>query len=1226
MKQYIKPMAVALLAFAGASAAVAGETPIIEFKTSLYDLYGPTNSFTFYLGGTAGEYIDVDCGFGTVEYELEEAVFDQTTSSIKATAITCTVSAAGTVKVYGNASAIDYFDATGCYISTIDFATLTNLEILDLEHNELTGLDLTNFSKLQAIYLADNPYSAATPLRVGPDKPDLAILQIGMSDYLDQSFNLSDYPSMLSFDAYAARDLRKIDPTGCPGLVQLTLDATMVESVDVSKNPKLQLLNVSDTRVRSLDVSGCPELRQLYATHGGAKNAAYKIDRLDVSGCPELVYLFAGYNNLTELDLSKNPKLFDLSVPDNHLTALDLSANKELYNVNIRKNNMCFATLPADPGSWGDFFYDQRPYEMNRSYKVGDVIDFSASMLREGTETVATLYYVNEDDPLNPIPAETDKYSYADGKLTLLKEITDSVFVTFDNSLFALYPLSTEHFVVKKEADFGQDVAALSMLPGINNGDAVEFTVGIDGASASAPRRFSVDFGDGNPVTFDASGSGIADGCKVTGIRNGSGYLTVYVPEGTDITALEVDGITLYSIDFNAAADMLRELTLKGTGLYSIDLERLRCLRSVNMTGNNLYTFSIKGKNYNFVKTTLTDLIVPSNGISVFEFDDLESLERIDLSYNNIEELDLSLAKRASDINLSHNRLTAVDMSACAGLVGIDMTSNSISDITLPAESVLETLRIGDNAMTLANLPDPSLFTTYSYAPQARVGIPVKGPGADLSSQYVNVGGATTQYAWFTSEGLMLTEGIDYTVSEGKTRFLNSSLGKVYCAMTHAAFPEFSIAGGTALLSTEIETAPMPTNVVASFTTPVGGESVSLSLAATAPNTSVFIDWKGDGIDLISYDLDTTYRLFEGTTSAGAEVKVYTYEDGASLSVFSVSGATMGSVDLSKLKNAVAITLSDAKLSEVTLPESNVLREINLNGNRLSALDLSGHLNVYSLSLSDNLFSGTIDLTPYKDLELISLGNNKLTGIKLDNPGLWFLDLAHNSFETIDLSGAPALNQLGLSGNSLSTIDVSFLTNLRGLTLDANRFTFATLPPVKPSYSLYIYANQARINAPVDGNRVDLSDQAAVDGTATEFTWFLDEPQQDEEGNWVGEELIADDEYTIENGVTTFNADFVNVIGLLTNEAFPDLDLFTTAINVSGVENVAVCGAVSIRAEGRDIVIESDGQAGTAAVYSVAGQLVRKVSTVAGRTVVPGLASGVYVVAVGDTVAKVAVR
>ena len=288
MKQYIKPMAVALLAFAGASAAVAGETPIIEFKTSLYDLYGPTNSFTFYLGGTAGEYIDVDCGFGTVEYELEEAVFDQTTSSIKATAITCTVSAAGTVKVYGNASAIDYFDATGCYISTIDFATLTNLEILDLEHNELTGLDLTNFSKLQAIYLADNPYSAATPLRVGPDKPDLAILQIGMSDYLDQSFNLSDYPSMLSFDAYAARDLRKIDPTGCPGLVQLTLDATMVESVDVSKNPKLQLLNVSDTRVRSLDVSGCPELRQLYATHGGAKNAAYKIDRLDVSGCPEL--------------------------------------------------------------------------------------------------------------------------------------------------------------------------------------------------------------------------------------------------------------------------------------------------------------------------------------------------------------------------------------------------------------------------------------------------------------------------------------------------------------------------------------------------------------------------------------------------------------------------------------------------------------------------------------------------------------------------------------------------------------------------------------------------------------------------------------------------------------------------------------------------------------------------------------------------------------------------
>lgn len=1224
MKQYMKAVAVAMLAFASTSAAMAEETPIIEFKTSLYDLNGPTNSFTFYLGGTAGEYIDVDCGFGTVEYELQEAVFDSSTSSINATAITCTVSAAGTVKVYGNASAIDYFDANGCYINTIDFSALTNLEILNLEHNELTGLDLSDFSKLQAIYLADNPYSAATPLKVGPNKPDLTILQIGMSDHLDQSFNLSDYPAMLSFDAYAARDLRKIDPTGCPNLLQLTLDASLVESVDVSKNPKLQILNVSDTRVRSIDVSGCPDLRQLYATHGGAKNSAYKIDRLDVSGCPELIYLFAGYNNLTELDVSKNTKLHDISVPDNHLTELDLSANRDLYNVNIRKNNMCFATLPADPGSWGDFFYDQRPYGVNRSYKVGDVIDFSKSMLREGTETVATLYYVNEDDPLNPIPADADKYSFVDGRLTLLKEMTDSVFVTFDNSLFALYPLSTSNFVVKNEADFGQDVIALTMLPGLNTGDAVEFTVGLDAASESAPRAFSVDFGDGNPVTFSATGSTVADGCKVKGTRSGSGYLTVYVPEGTDITALEVDGITLYSIDFKAA-DMLRELTLKGTGLYSIDLQRLRCLQSIDMTGNNFYTFSIKGKNYNFVKTSLTDLTVPSNGISVFEFDDLGSLYHLDLSNNNITELDLDLARQAASINLSHNRLSAINLSSCAALVDIDLTSNSISDITLPTESVLEALRIADNAMTLANLPEPSLFSTYSYAPQARVAIPVKGPGADLSSQYLNVGGAVTQYAWFTAEGIMLTEGVDFTVTDGKTCFLNSSLGKVYCAMTHAAFPDFSIAGGTALLSTEIETAPMPTNVVASFTTTVSGEAVSLSLAATAPNTSVFIDWKGDGVDLMNYDLDTTYRLFEASTSAGAEVKVYTYEDGASLSVFSVTGATMGIVDLSKLTRAVAITLSDAQLTEVKLPESNVLREINLNGNRLSSLDLSGHLNVFSLSLSDNLFSGTFDLTPYQDLELVSLGNNKLTAVRLDNPRLWFLDLARNGFETIDLSGAPALNQLGLSGNSLSSIDVSFLNDLRGLTLDANRFTFATLPPVKSSYSIYIYANQARINAPVDGNSVDLSDQAAVGVTPTVFTWFLDEPQQDEEGNWVGEELIAGDEYDVENGVTTFNSAFVNVIGLLTNEAFPDLDLFTGALNVSGVENVTVGGAVSIRAEGSDIVIESDGSAGTAAVYTVAGSLVRKVSTVAGRTVVPGLASGVYVVAVGDSVAKVAV-
>ncbi|MDE6198190.1 MAG: hypothetical protein K2F91_10050, partial [Muribaculaceae bacterium] len=175
-QSYIKGAfaAVALLACQTTFAQDAAEEPIITFKTSIYETYGPSNAFHFVIGGSGNGYIDVDCGFGMVEYELKEAEFSSSSGAITATTVTCNVSKEGIVRVYGDASVIDYFDAEGCYISSIDIAQLKNLEILNLQHNELKGLDLTGYNKLQAAYLADIPYRKENRLVVGPDKRDLA--------------------------------------------------------------------------------------------------------------------------------------------------------------------------------------------------------------------------------------------------------------------------------------------------------------------------------------------------------------------------------------------------------------------------------------------------------------------------------------------------------------------------------------------------------------------------------------------------------------------------------------------------------------------------------------------------------------------------------------------------------------------------------------------------------------------------------------------------------------------------------------------------------------------------------------------------------------------------------------------------------------------------------------------------------------------------------------------
>ena len=67
-----KVMVVAV-GFAAAATATAQESeePIITFRTDIYNQSGPTSTYNIVIGATeAGHYIDVDCGFGKVEYEL----------------------------------------------------------------------------------------------------------------------------------------------------------------------------------------------------------------------------------------------------------------------------------------------------------------------------------------------------------------------------------------------------------------------------------------------------------------------------------------------------------------------------------------------------------------------------------------------------------------------------------------------------------------------------------------------------------------------------------------------------------------------------------------------------------------------------------------------------------------------------------------------------------------------------------------------------------------------------------------------------------------------------------------------------------------------------------------------------------------------------------------------------------------------------------------------------
>lgn len=1228
MKRFLNKMygllalTAAMLCLPATAVHAAEDEPIIVLKSSIYETYGETNSFQILLGGVKEkDYIDVDCGFGTYEQELVPATVDEE-GTWSGTLITCNVSKEGVVKIYGDASNIDVLILNGCYLTSAEFPTLTSLTILDMSHNELEGTDLTPFTKLQALYMDDNPFEVK-PLVVGGNKPDLTILEMGQMTGLDPSFNLSDYPSLVSFKAWANKGLTKLDPSGCPQLQQISIDSTPVTELDVTKNASLSILNISDTGIKSIDLSKNTYLTQFYCDHlSGTINTGVQLSSLDVTNNPNLVYLYASGNGFTEIDVTKNTYLQDLYLDRNSLSSINLENNPNLINLSLRYNNFFFSTLPLPSDNWSTYEYAQNPISVARTQKVGTVLDFSDKVLRDGTTTTAKLYMTSDSDPNSLTELGEEYFTYADGKVTLLKATTDSVYVAFTNDAFPITagrPHSTTEFIVKTEADYGQDDKVLTFRAAVASsaGTPIAFGLGISGATEQSPKKFYVDYGDGK-VEYKATSSSAPATPNVSGTNTTSGSVTVYVPEGELVTALDIENLTLNSIDLSAMHS-LGTLRLVNTGLYSIDLGWNNSLRTLEMTGNHFSELSIRGANDAFQKNLLHDINLSNNEMTSVTLNDNFGIYNLDLSDNKLTELSFKDADNIKTLDLSNNQLTSLDLNYCTLMTKLDVSGNKLTSITLPTETALTSLDCSNNSFTFSTLPALEGLAEYVYAPQNDITIAQKAPGADLSAHDLN---GSTVYTWKDAAGTVLANGTDYTEEGGKTKFLDKLIGtKVYCEMTNPAFT------GLTLKTTEIEASSMPTNVFAKFTT-TADQSGTLNLMSTVPSTPVYIDWKGDGIELEQYIVGTTYESFPVTSYKGAEVKVYSYNEECDLNIFSISGISMSAMDASKLTKLITFTVKDAGLSDIKLPASdNTLTEITLDGNNFSSIDLTRYKDLRALALNQNKFT-TFDASVYPNIQVLALGDNQLASVTLDNNKLWQVSLSGNQLTDIDLSKVPNLENLSLSNNELEHIDLSVLSKLKAVLIDRNKFKFSTLP-LGDSYQMYVYGNQAELPITVTDMKVDLSSEAVVDGTATVYRWFLGEPYTDEDtGELTGEELYVDDEYTLENGVTSFAKPFNDVMCVLTNEKFPDLTLTTPLVNVttSGIGGIAADGnGTSVSIEGGNIKITA-GAGQAVRLYGVNGQLVRSIYTTGGECVISGINPGVYVMTVGKASYKVVVK
>ena len=1213
-------------------AAHAQDEWMIKFHTNVPEKAKKTGvaaQVSFVLGSKSDKSnVYIDYGSGETEVEIKKAIVenDKGELAIKGTLCTNAVTDAGWVTISGDPNDLYFFNASGNEIDKIEFNPNLKLQVLNLEHNILTSLNIDRLQSLNVIYLQDNPFSATTPLMIGK-MPELIVLEVPQIGHISPSFTLKNFPKLRSFDAYHTIGLKVADPTGCPNLQRLSLDMTSVESVDLSKNPELEILNVGDSRVKTLDLRNNPKITQLYISHSsGTVNTDVKFESIDVSHCPELYYFYCGGNNLKELNLRNNPKLFTLSCDRNLLRKLDVSQNPVLYSVNVRYNYMDFATLP-EPGNWFEYYHEQNPMELNDTYKVGDVIDLSKRVLRPKTTTQARLFRVPKADPTKPVELDDSYYSYENGKVTLKKELDEEVFVQFNNSRLKDYPIRTENFRVKTVAEFGKDVKAIQLASLGDAGSPLKMSVGILGATAANPVTVKVDLGDGNTTPFQIKDERPATANIVT-TRTGAGDIIVYVPQDKYVTSLESDGQYIDNIDLSALTE-LRTLTLKRANLTTIDLSYNNKLEKLDLSNNQLRRVDLRGPSSYFNKSNLTDINISNNQIDSLLYYTIYGVTKLNVSHNNLNKLDLKDADNLRMLDISYNKFTRLLLNHSELIEDVNVANNELTEIGIPTVAPVKKLNISGNYFTLANMPNDFGLSrgNFIYAPQHVLQISTSSPGIDLSEQYITKNGAKTQFVWKKKDGTPLQLGTDYTITDGSAKFKNLALDSIYCEMTHAAYPDFE--GQNVFKTTYVHPIAFPQYELASFTTLNQTDSVALSLASYVPGKSVYIEWEGNG-NVTQYALGETYKLFRAKSKPNTKVRVLVAEPDDKVKVFSISNVKMTDADFTGMKEAKLITVSKAGLTSIKLPVAPNLTDLNLDENELTDVDLSPFPKLFSVSLIGNKIK-TFDLSKAPSLNVAYLSSNKMKDIKLDNPMLWNLDLSNNELENVSLDKLPQLEQLWLNANKLTKVDVSKNTNLRVLNVVGNRLKFSTMPLPSNNgrrFDKYSYNLQAPIDVKCVDGKVDLSSEAVVGGEPTTYRWF-DGNVQYIDGQLQGEELTANDEYTVENGVTTLKltSNFTKLVCVMANDNFPNALLHTNYITFTpstGIDAVSADKDVKIQFYDGAINILGAKNA-TTAIYTIDGKLVYQAKIADDSTRI-SLARGTYIVRVGNKAAKISVK
>ena len=868
-------------------------------------------------------------------------------------------------------------------------------------------------------------------------------------------------------------NISTLDISGNTTIQELDANNANVATLNVSNTTALRVLTTYNNSLSSFNIDNATALEELYTQESGLSSLTFlnnnslrilklnstQMTTLDISSLIALEELeIYSQNNLTNLDVSANTALRKLTAYVTNFPSLDFSGNTNIEEIIVYNNSSltnidisgCTSLTKLEA-------YSTNLDTFNSSNATAlEYLDIDASVLDEidlsqltslktfiGGGTNIEEFNFSQNTALETVEISAGPTTAINLKNGNNNNIT-SILISGANICLAVDDVSysTNNWTNVTGVNYTADYCLYTQIPDSNFESALE-TLGYDDIS-----------GDGQVPTALISGvtslsvtyESISD---LTGIEDFTA-LTVLTASNNDLSTVDISNNT-----------NLESLSVESNSLTTIDVSALTNLQTLRVGRNDITTLDLSNN------TGLLTLHVNNNdNMSVLDLSNNTLLYRLDISYCNFSDFDMSGLVNMDELTVDSNPLTSLDLSALTGLYlleasGTDLTylnlrngnNSNVVFISLTNNDDLTCILVDDATYSANNwsLVDSGVSFSETYCRYTQ--IPDAQFEAQLASyddipndgQVPTANIETIETLDIADEGIADLTGIeDFVALKDLDAYEN-------------LYTTVDLSNNTAIEILDLSNCPLTALnldglVNLEILNLVNNSLTSLNLTTNTGLTSLI----STGNTIVSQDLRTNVLLTEVVISSGSiesinlkngnntSITSHSFYGTASLCI-SVDDASYSATNWTNAQSTSIYT--DDYCRYTTIVDTNF--EAALEALGYDDITNDGQVptvlieNVTTLNVDSENIADLTGIEDFTALTILSARSNQLTSINVNsNTQLLELDLALNAdLDALDLSTNNILEDLDVWNCDLSTIDLSNLTALKFLNVDGNALT-----------------------------------------------------------------------------------------------------------------------------------------------------------------------------------------